>query len=132
MPAFKVLTSRARSLDRPGFYHLGTSRQLIESLTQIQNRGSDTPRLHSSRAHPERFVLNSSVDCKLNDSENHTIWIENSTIPASWQMSHEHLITGVPGESFSFIDSMTSSFTVSGILDVANTLRSSPLYAFNK
>ena len=100
MPSVEALTSRARSLERPEFYHLGTSRQLIESLTHVQNRGSDAPEFRRSRAHPERFVLSSSVDCSLSDKENHTIWIENSTIPDSWQLSSEHLITGVPSNDW--------------------------------
>ena len=91
-PAFASLTSRARSLERPEFYHLGTSRQLIESFTQIQNRGSGGPALRSARVHPERFVLNSSVDCWLEGPEHHTIWLEirRSRRPGSSRRASDH------------------------------------------
>jgi galactokinase/mevalonate kinase-like predicted kinase len=32
----------------------------------------------------------------LRPEENHTFWVENSVVPAGWQIAREHVLTGVP------------------------------------
>ena len=87
------------SLPFPEFYHLGTSRQLIEAVTLLQNR-TVQPQSgvggHGWSTHPDQFVQNAQFDPPARRSVHHTLWVENSTIPSSWQIAHDHVLTGVP------------------------------------
>lgn len=84
------------SLPQPQFYHLGTNRQLIEAVTQLQNRGARQEDGIFNPLHPDQFVQNAAFDVPVRRSANHTLWIENSTVPSSWRLGHEHILTGVP------------------------------------
>lgn len=80
-----------------GFYHFGRTRDVIDSAHQLQNLVSDQRRFGAgSFHHPRQFILNSAFYCPRGNGENHTLWIENSMIPASWTLSSEHCLTGVP------------------------------------
>lgn len=86
-------------LPLPGgeFYHYGTSRELISSTVAVQNLVRDQREIIQRRvkAHPAMFVQNALVDIKLH-AENSEVWIENSHIPSTWKLAHQHIITGVP------------------------------------
>jgi galactokinase/mevalonate kinase-like predicted kinase len=79
------------------FYHYGTSLELITSTEKIQNRILDQRAIlhHHIKPHPSLFVQNADANIKWT-AEHHHIWIENSYVPSSWQLSHQHVITGVP------------------------------------
>lgn len=95
------LTSAVIPLADGEFHHFGTSRDLIETSCRLQNLVLDQRRLNESPAkmHPDIFQQNAKVNYQFN-SENHCIWIENSHVPASWQLTHEHLITGIPANQW--------------------------------
>ena len=95
-PAVAALSAVALPLADSEFYHLGTSRQLIESVSRLQNRRGEQAGWGSLRPHPDQFVLNSVFDPPIRQAANHTLWVENSIIPASWQLAREHVLTGVP------------------------------------
>ena len=63
----------------------------------MQNLVSDQREImHLDRKpHPSIFVQNADVEVSLTE-ENTNIWIENSHVPKSWKLSHDHVITGVP------------------------------------
>ncbi len=86
-------------LPLPGgeFYHYGTSRELISSTVSIQNIVRDQREILQRRvkAHPAMFVQNASMGQTLT-SDNYEVWIENSYVPASWELAHQHIITGIP------------------------------------
>ncbi|MBQ8487197.1 MAG: bifunctional fucokinase/L-fucose-1-P-guanylyltransferase [Prevotella sp.] len=90
---------RVAILPLPGgeFYHFGTSREMISSTLAVQNLVSDQREImHLDRKpHPSIFVQNADVEVSLTE-ENTNIWIENSHVPKSWKLSHDHVITGVP------------------------------------
>jgi galactokinase/mevalonate kinase-like predicted kinase len=92
------LTSAVVPLPEAEFYHFGTSRQLIESVAALQNLELDETKLGlvGAKGHPDQFLQNTSFKFPLRREENHTLWVENSTIPASWRLAHEHVFTGVP------------------------------------
>ncbi|MHB1458778.1 MAG: fucose pyrophosphorylase domain-containing protein, partial [Armatimonadota bacterium] len=90
----KELKASVVSMPSPEFYHLGTSRQLIESMTAIQNRGMASG--WSPNAHPDQFILNTPSRVSARSSANHTLWIENSALNKSWCIKNQHVITGVP------------------------------------
>ncbi len=92
------LTSAVVPLPAAEFYHFGTSRQLIESITALQNLELDERKLGlmGARRHPNQYLQNSQFSFPLRQEENHTLWVENSTVPKSWQLASEHVLTGVP------------------------------------
>lgn len=100
-PEIQTLTCRAVALPHPQFYHLGTSRQLIESVCQMQNREA----LHMAagsmaRVYPNRVVQNAVIGGPLPDGGGGALWIENAAVPASWRLGREHVITGAPANAW--------------------------------
>lgn len=95
-PALSGLSAAALPLAESEFYHLGTGRQMIESVSRLQNRRAEQTGWGGLRPHPDQFVLNSAFDPPIRQAANHTLWVENSVIPASWQLAEEHILTGVP------------------------------------
>ena len=79
------------------FYHFGTSREMISSTMRIQNLENDQRKImHLDRKpHPSIFVQNAVTEIAFTE-ENTNIWIENSYVGKHWQLSHDHVITGVP------------------------------------
>ena len=90
---------RVAILPLPGgeFYHFGTSREMISSTLAVQNLVSDQREImHLDRKpHPSIFVQNAVTEVAFTE-ENQNIWIENAHVPASWHLSRDHVITGVP------------------------------------
>ena len=86
-------------LPLPGgeFYHYGTSRELLSSTVAVQNIVRDQREIIQRRvkAHPAMFVQNANVEHPLT-ADNYEVWIENSHVPSSWILTHQHIITGVP------------------------------------
>ena len=79
------------------FYHFGTSREMISSTLRLQNLVNDQREImHIDRKpHPSIFVQNSAVKVPFTE-ENANVWIENSFVGPRWQLTHDHVITGVP------------------------------------
>ena len=102
-PEISALSCAVVPLPEAEFYHLGTSRQLIESVSAIENR--ENTRLQSGWAgrqpHPDQHVQNSNFSIPLRRQENHTLWIENATVPATWTIASEHVLTGIPANDWS-------------------------------
>ena len=86
-------------LPLPGgeFYHFGTSREMISSTLAVQNLVKDQREIMhlDSKPHPSIFVQNSVTEIAFTE-DNTNIWIENSYVPKSWHLTHDHVITGVP------------------------------------
>ena len=78
------------------FYHLGTSRQMIESASRLQNQARSGAGWPEMRRNPDQFVLSAVFDPPVRQAANHTLWVDNGVIPASWQIAHDHVLTGVP------------------------------------
>jgi galactokinase/mevalonate kinase-like predicted kinase len=101
-PELSSLTSAVVPLPEPEFYHFGTGPQLIESMSALQNRVLDERKLGliGARRHPDQYVQNARFAFPLRQEENHTLWVENSCVPASWQLAHRHVLTGVPDNTW--------------------------------
>lgn len=97
-PDLASLTSAVVELPEAEFYHFGTCRQMIESVSLLQNRDLDQSRLGlvGAKRHPDLIVQNSKFDYSLILERNHTLWVENSHIPKSWTLCNDHVLTGVP------------------------------------
>lgn len=85
------------------FYHFGSTRQMIESVSDIQNLELDETKLGlmGAKRHPDQYLQNAKFEYPLRLEENHTLWVENSHIPASWQLRYNHVFTGVPQNNWS-------------------------------
>lgn len=92
------LTSAVVPLPEPEFYHLGTSRQLVESMSLLQNRhaGEGQGSVVATWRHPDQFILNSRFAPDRRRETHHTLWVENSVVPAGWELSCRHVLTNVP------------------------------------
>lgn len=99
--ALSALTCAVVALPDAQFYHLGASRQLIESVWALQNAGSPRVMVSSSRAHPDQITQNAVFDGPSLRPANHTIWVENAVAPLSWRLSHDHVLTGAPPNDWS-------------------------------
>lgn len=87
------------------FYHLGTSQQLIESVSQLQNLQLDQTKLGSfaTRPHPDQYILNSDFRYPRRLEHNHTLWVENSCVPETWSLCHHHILTGIPKNDWDLV-----------------------------
>ncbi|PZX18652.1 galactokinase/mevalonate kinase-like predicted kinase [Breznakibacter xylanolyticus] len=96
-PDVAALSVAIVPLEGGEFYHYGTSAELISSTEKIQNRVQDQRSIHHHRVkpHPSLFVLNARAEQRWDESHHH-IWIENSHVPASWELTQNHIITGMP------------------------------------
>lgn len=96
-PELKSLKVAIVPLEGGEFYHFGTSREMISSMVSIQNIVNDQRDiLHLDRKpHPSIFIQNAEVNVAMTVA-NQNIWIENSCVGKQWNLSHDHIITGVP------------------------------------
>jgi galactokinase/mevalonate kinase-like predicted kinase len=96
--AVSALTCAVAPLLDAQFYHFGTSQQMIESVVALQNLMHDGFKtgLTGARMQPDQVTQNSRFAVALRREENHTLWVENSVVPASWHLACEHVLTGVP------------------------------------
>lgn len=93
-----ALTCGVVPLPEAEFHHFGTSAQMIESTSALQNLVLDETKLGlaGGRRHPDQYLQNTRFSFPLRREENHTLWVENSVVPAAWRLECEHVLTGVP------------------------------------
>lgn len=86
------------------FYHYGTTPELVASTTYLQNLVLDQRVIIQKhvKKHPAVFTQNAVVKAELTD-KNSDIWIENSDVPASWILSSQNVITGVPENEWNIL-----------------------------
>ena len=84
------------------FYHFGATADLIESAYQLQNLVRDQTSLGevSSLAQPRQFIQDSQFGVPVRLEQNHSLWVENSVVPATWTLASRHVITGVPANDW--------------------------------
>jgi len=97
-PEISALTAAVVPLPEAEFYHFGTSRQMIESVSALQNVELDEAKLGlvGAKRPPDQFVQNATFEVPLQLEKNHTLWVENSSVPKTWKLASEHVLTGVP------------------------------------
>ncbi|HWH72238.1 MAG TPA: L-fucokinase, partial [Candidatus Sulfotelmatobacter sp.] len=96
--AISELTCAVVSLPQAQFYHFGTNEQMIESVAALHNLVLDETQigLTGARQQPDQVTQNSRFNAALRREGNHTLWVENSVVPTSWQLASEHVLTGIP------------------------------------
>lgn len=93
-------------LPLPGgeFYHYGTSRELLSSTVNLQNKVYDQRRImhRKLKPNPAIFVQNAEVQVAISP-RNDNLWIENSFVGASWTLGVRQIITGVPENDWTLV-----------------------------
>lgn len=79
------------------FYHFGTTPEMISSTAALQNVVKDQRLIlrRGIKKQPALFTQNSIVNVTFTAS-NQNIWIENSHIDSGWQLTRNHVLTGIP------------------------------------
>lgn len=103
-PEISALRVAVVPLPEAEFYHFGTTRQMIESLSALQNRNPGRADQNNfwRKPHPDMYVLNSDFAFSRRSSEHSLLWIENSSLPEGFLPSHENAITGLPAGEWDF------------------------------
>jgi galactokinase/mevalonate kinase-like predicted kinase len=101
-PLVNSLTSAVVPLPEAQFHHFGTTAQIIESVAELQNLVLDQSKLGLSAAssRPDQITQNSKFEVTLRRNDNHSLWIENSVVPATWELGSRHVLTGVPDNNW--------------------------------
>ncbi len=103
-PEINALTAAIVPMAGAEFYHFGTTRQMIESLSGLQNRS--TGRIEQDdflrKPHPDMYVLNSSFAFKKRSPDHRMLWIENCALPDDFLPSGENALTGLPEGDWTF------------------------------
>lgn len=90
-------------LPLPGgeFYHYGTSRELISSTCKVQTLVNDQREimLKSIKPNADLFTQNARVGVTFG-SGNRNIWIENSCVGSGFTLTENHILTGIPDNSW--------------------------------
>lgn len=79
------------------FYPFATTSDMVESCLRLQNAVQDQRLIlqRNLKTIPSLFTQNALVEASLTDDHSN-IWIENSHVPASWHVTRNNVITGVP------------------------------------
>lgn len=103
-PELAALSTHVVPIANAGFYHFGTTRQMIESLSELQNRRTSDPAREEfwRKPHPDMYVLNSDFAFKTRDASNRLVWIENCALPDGFQVSERNALTGIPSGDWTF------------------------------
>ena len=98
------LTAAVVALPEARFYHFGTSRQMIESASALQNADLDQSRVShpGMRPHPDVYVLNSDFAFTRRSAACRNVWIENCALPPDLPIASENVLTGLPADEWSF------------------------------
>ncbi len=80
------------------FFHFGRSRDILDSVYELQNPPVDATRGQQPlRApHPRQFVQNAVCVPELGRDAQQCLWVENAVVGKHWQLQERHMITNVP------------------------------------
>lgn len=79
------------------FYPFTTTSDVVESCLRLQNVVQDQRLIlqQGLKTIPSLFTQNALVEVRLTEDHSN-IWIENAHVPATWRVTHNNVITGVP------------------------------------
>lgn len=80
------------------FYHVGTSHQLIESISALQNSELDQQVAAPMDRKPnlDVYVQNADFSFNTRSARNRLVWVENSTLAPDEKLGTKQVVTGVP------------------------------------
>ncbi|MCX6362246.1 MAG: bifunctional fucokinase/fucose-1-phosphate guanylyltransferase [Armatimonadetes bacterium] len=97
---FSDLTCAVAEAPNAEFLHLNSARNLIQAVSVLQTSRLGRRGAAVLRSHPDQIAQNARFDPSTRLERSHTLWIENADVPASWQLQHEHMITGAPANEW--------------------------------
>lgn len=95
-----MLTSAVVPLAEPEFYHLGTSRQIIDSVDTLKNRDYAYRISDGDSRCSGCIIQNAAFNPALRQANPHTVWVEGADIPDTWTIGSGHVITGIPDNTW--------------------------------
>ncbi len=97
--AIEKLSSAVLPLPGGRFYHFGTNSSVFSSIAQLSHPAESRRSFGHTAKDPshDRVILNSNASVA---ESVHPLWIENATVPATWKLCAEHVITGVPANNW--------------------------------
>ncbi len=97
--AIDKLSSAVLPLPGGRFYHFGSNSSVFNSIAQLSNPAESRRSFGHAAKDPshDRIILNSNA--AVAESVHH-LWIENSTVLATWKLHADHVITGVPANNW--------------------------------
>lgn len=97
--AISSLSAAVVPLPDAEFYHLGTNRDLIASMSALQNSQLDQMVAGplDRKPHPDIYVINADFPFATRSTANRQVWIENCRLPAGQPIGSEQILTGIPG-----------------------------------
>jgi len=103
-PEVSALSSAVLPLSDARFYHFGTNRSLLASVSQLTNPAADQRSIgHASmESHVGPVIQHSRVDCALTP-DNRYIWIDNAVVPEGWRFTERNVVTGAPPNDWRLI-----------------------------
>lgn len=86
------------------FHHFGTTRQMIESLSALQNlpTGKAPEDGLWRKPHPDMYVLNSRFAFRARSPKHRMLWIENCSLPPDFLPAQDNALTGLPEGDWAF------------------------------
>lgn len=103
-PDLADLTAAVVALPEARFHHFGTTRQMIESTSELQNADLDQSRTSHPglRPHPDVYVLNSDFRFTRRSAANRDLWVENCALPPDLLLTTGNVLTGFPSAAWDF------------------------------
>ena len=103
-PDIAVLSSAVLPLQDARFYHFGTNRSLLASVSQLRSLAADQRSIgHASmESHVAPVIQHADVSAAIRP-DNRYIWIENAEISAGWRLTERNVITGAPANTWELL-----------------------------
>lgn len=94
-----TLTSGVLPLPGGRFYHFGTNSSIFSSISQLSHPAESRRSFGHAPKEPahDRVILHANA---APPESVHPLWIENATVPKTWTLTGEHVITGVPANNW--------------------------------
>lgn len=97
-PEIGALSSAVLALPDGRFYHFGTNRSVIHSVAELVHPAGERRAFGHAGTGDEpdalRFLLH--ADAPGAEGAPGPLWIENASVPATWTLAGENVVTGVP------------------------------------
>ncbi|MBQ9727307.1 MAG: bifunctional fucokinase/L-fucose-1-P-guanylyltransferase [Kiritimatiellae bacterium] len=95
-PDAGALSSAVLALDDGRFYHFGTNRSVIGSAGELAHPAGDRRSFGNESAADGRDRIVLHADAPAVPGTVRPLWIENASVPATWTLAGEHVLTGLP------------------------------------
>ncbi len=101
-PLINRLSCAVVPLPGADIYRFSSSQEMIESVSRMQSVELDETKLGlmGAKRHPDQYIQNTQFDYLLSREQNQALWLENSHVPATWELASNHVVTGAPANQW--------------------------------